>query len=276
MLIFSRYSWWVGAMVGFALLLTAASQVGALNPMQGVFLTVTAPFENLLTSIFRPVAGFLGDAGNINDIRDENRQLRLENEELRNQATALQLDSERLKELEAALKISQGATSQQFVAANIVHRDATPFVDVVSIDRGTNDGLKAGMVVVSSQNTLMGTVTDVFKDRAFVRLITDSRSKVAAEVLDTKSEGIIRGSANRTLTFEFAQPDIKVGDVIVTSALTGRYPAGLRIGAVTDVAGTPQDVTRRVTVEPGVRLGTATTVLVMTTFVPQNLGPAQP
>jgi hypothetical protein len=40
---------------------------------------------------------------------------------------------------------------------------------------------------------------------------------------------------------------------------------------VTEVAGTPQDISRRVTVEPGVRLSTARAVLVITSFVPQPI-----
>lgn len=271
MLIFSRYTWWVGAMLGSAVFLAAAGQVGVLHPVQGVFLVLTRPAEELLTSVFRPVAGFLSDAGSISDLREENRRLRLENEELRTQSISLQADAERVKQLEAALKISQGSTNEQYLAANIVHRDSSAFTDVVSIDRGTNSGVRVGMVVLSSQGSLMGTVTEVFSSRAFVRLITDSKSKVAAQVESSQADGIVKGAANRTLTFDLAQADIKVGDIIITSALTGRYPAGLPIGKVTDVSGTQQDLYRKVMLEPFVRLSTASTVLVQTSFTPQNL-----
>lgn len=252
MLIFSRYTWWVGAMLGLTVFLTAAGQVGVLHPVQGAFLVITRPAEELLTSIFRPIAGFLSDAGSISDLREENRRLRLENEELRTQSISLQTDAERVKQLEEALKISQGAANEQYLAANVVHRDSSAFTDVISIDRGSNSGVRVGMVVLSSQGSLMGTVTEVFGSRSFVRLITDSKSKVAAQV-------------------QASQADIKVGDIIVTSALTGRYPAGLPIGKVTEVSGTQQDLFRKVTLEPFVRLSTASTVLVQTSFIPQGL-----
>lgn len=271
MLIFSRYTWWVGAMLGLTVFLTAAGQVGVLHPVQGAFLVITRPAEELLTSIFRPIAGFLSDAGSISDLREENRRLRLENEELRTQSISLQTDAERVKQLEEALKISQGAANEQYLAANVVHRDSSAFTDVISIDRGSNSGVRVGMVVLSSQGSLMGTVTEVFGSRSFVRLITDSKSKVAAQVQASQADGIVKGAANRTLTFDLAQADIKVGDIIVTSALTGRYPAGLPIGKVTDVSGTQQDLFRKVTLEPFVRLSTASTVLVQTSFIPQGL-----
>lgn len=277
MLIFSRYTWWVALMLGFALFLTAASSLGALNPLQSLFLMASKPVESVLGGVFRPVAGVLGDAGDLDQIREENRRLRLENEELRNQAIDFQQDRERLAELEQALGIQQGSGSDKRLVANIVHRDSSPFTDVISIDKGTKDGVQAGMVVVSSQNSLMGTVTKALAETSFVRLITDSKSKVAAQVLDSHADGLVRGAANRTLTFEMGPKDVKVGDTIVTSALTGRYPAGLPIGKVTEVEGGAQDLSPKVTLEPYVRMSTARTVLVLTSFVPATgLGQQEP
>ena len=274
MVIFQRYTWWVAAMVGLAVLLTAASQVGVLSPFQGVFLTVTSPFERLLSGTFRPVASLLSGAGDTSSLQEENNRLRLQVESLQVQNVTLQQAADRVKDLEEALKLTEGRPDEVRVAANIVHRDASPFTDVVVIDRGTSSGVKVGQVVISAQGTLMGTVTKTTPDQAFVRLISDSKSKIASEDLQTKASGVIQGTANRGIAFELAQAEVKVGDNIVTSALTGRFPAGIPIGKVTEVTGTPQDLFRTVKVESLVRLATATTVLVITSFVPQDVGAA--
>ncbi len=271
MLIFSRYSWWVGAMVALALLLTAAGQTGLLDPFQSVFLDVTAPVSRGLTAVFRPIASFLSDAGSLNDLQDENRQLRIENEQLQNKLVSVQRDAERAKELEEALRITQQSSAETRVAASIVNRVSTPFDAVVSIDRGSSAGIGVAMVVLSSQGTLIGTVTKVFGDSAFVRLITDSRSKVNAQVQESKVDGIVKGTPGRGLAFDLAQAEIKAGDTIVTSGLGGNYPPGLPIGKVSEVSGTVQDLFRTVKVEPFVRLSTATTVLVLTSFTPERL-----
>jgi len=270
MVIFSRYTWWVAAMVGFALFLTIAGQVGVLSPFQGATLRVTAPVDGALTWFFEPVASFLSSAGNVDETRDENSRLRLENEELRNQLTGLQQYDDRVKELEAALNI-QGEAGQTKVAANIVHRSNLAFTATVSIDKGSSSGIKKGMVVVSAQGSLMGTVTDVFSDSAFVRLVTDTRSKVNAQAIDSNADGSVQGTADRGLILDKAQADIKVGDIVVTSGLGGNYPAGIPIGTVSEVSGTTQDIFRKVKVEPHVRIGTAKTVLVLTSFLPQRL-----
>src|SRR5262245_57242132 len=111
MLIFQRYQWWVATMIGFALFLALVGQVGALTPVQGVFLRVTSPFEGLLNTVFRPVASVLSNAGEIGDLRDENARLRLENEELRNQVGELEQNAEDIQGLREALELTQGDTS---------------------------------------------------------------------------------------------------------------------------------------------------------------------
>src|SRR6185436_14887310 len=100
MLIFQRYSWWVAAMVGLALMLALMSQVGALTPFQSLFLQATQPIERGINGIFRPVAGLLSGAGEISDLRAENNRLRLENEDLRNQVGTLQQNGQQIKDLQ--------------------------------------------------------------------------------------------------------------------------------------------------------------------------------
>lgn len=259
-------------MIGLALFLALAGQVGVLNPFQGVFLRVSAPFESVLNGVFRPVASVLANAGELGDLRGENNRLRVENEDLRNQVAELQQNAEDIKGLRDALSLTQGDATVKYVAADIVHRDASPFTDVVTINRGSGDGIEIGMVVVSTKGTLLGKVTKVTTTNSFVRLITDTQSTVSAEILGTGADGSVKGTPNRGLSFELAQGEIQVGDQIVTAGLGGGYPRGLPIGRVASVSGTSQDLYKKVTVEPGVRIGTAENVLVRTDFIPERLG----
>ncbi|WP_322796472.1 rod shape-determining protein MreC [Tepidiforma sp.] len=277
MLILNRYSWWAGVMVGLAILLGILGQVGVLGPVQGVFLRATAPLEALLNGVFRPVATILSNFSEIDELQDENARLRVENEDLRNQLAQRQQDAQRIRELEAALGLAQGDTSQQRLAANVVHRDSSPFTSVITIDRGSNDGVVKGMVVTSTQGSLMGTVTRVTPTRSFVRLITDTRSAVRATVLGAEgADGILRGNPGRTLTLDLAQGAIQVGDTLVTAGLGGSFPYGIPIGIVSAVEGSAQDLFPKVRVEPLTRLETATTVLVLLSFVPEALDTEAP
>jgi rod shape-determining protein MreC len=276
MLMFSRYTWWVGAMIALALLLAVMSQVGLMSPFQGLFLQVAAPFENALTAVFEPVASSLANLGNLNDLQNENAKLRVENEDLHNQITTLQQDAQEVNDLREALKITQSAGADTRVAASVVGRDSSPFTETVSIDKGGNAGIRVGMVVLSAQGSLVGTVTTVNPNTAFVRLITDTKSKVNAQILESKALGIVQGNPGRALTFDLSQADAKVGDTVITSGLGGNYPPDYAIGRVSDVSGTPQDLFRKVKVEPLVRVSTVSTVLVLTSFMPQRIGVGSP
>ena len=270
MVIFTRYTWWMGAMAGLALLLTLMGQAGVLGPVQGAYLTATEPLESFLTDTFRPVSGYLGDIGELDAIRDENRELRVENEALHNQLVELERDKERIAELEAALNISQSRPEESRLVASVVNREASPFTEVISIDKGSSDGISVGMVVLSAQGTLIGSITDVFNDRAFVRTVNDSRSRVLAEILETHVEGTVKGSANRRMEFDYAAGAVNVGETVVTSALSGRFPPGIPVARVSEVSGGPQDLFPTVKLESLVRISAATTVLVITSFVPEE------
>jgi len=270
MLIFQRYTWWLGAMLGLAVLMTAASQVGFLGPFQGAFVRVVAPLESGMHAIVTPVADVLSGAGNVREIQEENQRLRLQLEELQNEVVSLRQQAEQAEDLRQALGIIGDNSEQQFELASVVSRDASPFTDVVRIDKGSNDGIRSGMVVRSAQGSLVGTVVQVFATRSSVRLISDARSAVNAQILGSEIDGSVQGTPTRTIKLQLARGTINVGDQVVTSGVGDNYPRGLPIGTVKQVAGTPQDIFLDVTIEPHVRLSTLETVLIDTSFDPSR------
>ena len=100
------------------------------------------------------------------------------------------------------------------------------------------------MVVVTEGHSVVGTVTKLFDTYSWVTLITDPNSAVSAMVQESRAQGVVTGSYSRKLSIEFVAQGaaVKDGDVVITSAIGGLYPAGLVIGKVTDVGGTAQDL----------------------------------
>lgn len=272
MVVVARYRWWLASIAGLALLLTVASRVGALAPAQTAALWLTRPLQQGLAAIFAPVAAVLSDVGELRQLQEENQRLRVENEALRAQVAELQQSTGRLRELEEALGVIQAGGEQKLVATNVIARDASALTHVVVIDKGTAHGLREGMVVLSPQGSLVGKVTQVLPQRAFVRLIDDSRSVVAARVVETGIDGSLRGTIDRRLELRLARGEVAAGNTVVTSGLGGEFPPGLPIGTVVAVSGTAQDMFRSVRVEPLAQLAALQTLLVLTSFLPQPLG----
>jgi rod shape-determining protein MreC len=171
------------------------------------------------------------------------------------------------------LEVKSNLSNHQFLAATIIAREPSNLRQVAAINRGRADGIKQGMSVVTEGQTLVGTITKVEEDHAWVTMVTDVDSAVSSLVIESRAQGVVAGGYNRRLSMEFVGQDasVKEGDTVVTSGLGGTYPPGLVIGRVTGVAGSRQEIFRKVTVEPLASLARLENVLVITSFVPTRL-----
>jgi rod shape-determining protein MreC len=261
--------------MGAGFLLLALSGIGLLRPFEDASFVLLAPVEDGLRSLAQPLADTVSNYGDVHDLTQQNERLRIENERLNSENARLRSESTRNVELERLLEVKNSLADQTFVAASIVARDPSNLRQIIFLDRGRSDGLKTGMPVVTEGNTLVGTLTRVEDDHAWVTLVTDVDSAVSALVLESRAQGVVAGGYNRKLSMEFVGQDaaVKENDTVVTSGLGGTYPAGLVIGRVTGVGGQRQEIFRSVTVEPLASLSRLETVLVMTSFVPKRLTP---
>lgn len=161
--------------------------------------------------------------------------LRAENQELRERVARLEeymQESERLQ----ALVDAQEAYGFESLGARVIGRSSSEWERSITIDRGSDDGLKSGMPVMG-QAGLVGMVVSTTSETAKVRLIQDAQSGASAMVRSGNIEGIVRGSVEGVLYFEDMAADAMVneGDVVITSGIGGSYFKGLVIGTVTKV-----------------------------------------
>jgi rod shape-determining protein MreC len=256
--------------MGGGFLLLALSAFGLLRPVENASYTILSPLQEVLRSAAKPVADVVTNFGDIRDLTRQNEALRGENERLSAEISRLREESTRREQLERLLEVKQGLSDHEFVAATVVARDPSNLRHLVAIDRGRGDGVRVGMPVVTEAQTLVGTVTRVQGNHSWVTLVTDVDSAVSAVVAESRAQGVVAGSYSRRLSMDFVSQDaaVKEGDTVVTSGVGGTYPAGLVIGRVTGVAGSRQEVFRRVTVEPLASLSRLETLLVMVSFNP--------
>ncbi len=112
------------------------------------------------------------------------------------------------------------------------------------IDRGQQSGVYSGQPVVDSAG-LVGQIISVSRYSSRVLLITDASHSVPVQVNRNGLRFIARGAGqpNRlTLDNVPNNTDIREGDLLVTSGLTGRFPEGYPVARVNRIvrnAGTP-------------------------------------
>jgi len=210
----------------------------ALNPRNSQ--KVQAGVLNVLTPFFKAgssVTTFRDGLKTLEQLEKQNTELLTQNKELKAISQTLRdLEAENQK-LRAALEYRQRAAFK-LVPARIVTRDSATWWNTVTIDKGTADGVDIDMPAMTDEG-LVGKVTTVGEHIAVVVLIADENCKVAANVVGTREQGIVKGDRITSNTMPqlgmgFLSRDAKLtrGQQVVTSGVGGVYPAGIPIGVV--------------------------------------------
>lgn len=150
------------------------------------------------------------------------------------------------------------------LVARVIAVDATSWFRTVTIDRGSGDGLKEGMAVITDQG-VAGRIITCSSGSARVLLIVDTSSHISSLIERTRARGVCRGTGELlTLDYVPLTEDVQNGDILVTSGLGGGFPKGLVIGTVSAVARRGFDMFQTISIEPAVDFSRLEEVLVIT------------
>lgn len=291
---------WLATVGAVGLISIVLSEAHAIDPVQNLTLSVSAPAQNVLRNAASPVDDIYDGIADRGDLVRENEELRQQVETLEAQLAAQQDAEQRIQELEAALGVKQSRPEEQLLAVNVIAEEPSNLKRMVAIDRGIDDGLDEGMIVLSQSGSLIGTIARAYEDYAWVRLLTDSDSAVNAEVPATAPpaasattapeaspappagqtqlttvRGVAEGTLGSRLLLDLLPPEVTIepGSLVLTSGLGGNYPPGILIGSVSEVEQRPQSPFKRATLDPAADLGNLETALVLLSFTPARLTP---
>lgn len=218
-----------------ALALVIFGRIGALRPVTTVLDYATSPVRSLFRGLGSGISGL---GSNVSEIR----KLQADNARLQGKVSDLQQlvsqDSEIRHQndiLRSQLQIG-GATAGHLVAADVIGYQPDNFRQFLTISRGSNDGLKTGMAVVSG-GELVGTISDVAKTTSRVFLVTDPSFKTNGLDQTSRATGTVQGQLGTGLAMSMiAQGDtVTPGDTVITSGLGGDLPKGIIIGQIQSI-----------------------------------------
>jgi len=145
------------------------------------------------------------------------------------------------------------------VGARVVANDLRGDFRVITIDKGTDDGIGYNMPVMAGAG-LIGRVVDIAPDTSRVLLITDPNNVVDVLIQRSRARAMLVGVQSKTrlqptqylsrLDYLRRTSDIEDGDIVVTSGLDGLYPADIPIGVVQGVKETQSGVFKQAGVQP--------------------------
>ena len=161
------------------------------------------------------------------------------------------------------LKYKSGS-DREMILASVVGSDAVSWSKMITINKGSNDGLKKNMTVVSHEG-LVGHIIQTVPYYSKVLLITDVRSAVDALDQEKRTRGVVVGKGSDICEMKYIpqDADIRVGQSVISSGLGGVFPKGLLIGKVSKVEETNKGLFKNVVVTPSVKISFLEEVFVL-------------
>jgi rod shape-determining protein MreC len=147
---------------------------------------------------------------------------------------ALEAENRRIRQLLA----SSSALEEKVQITEIIATSQDPYRHQIVLNKGERDGVYKGQAVVDAYG-VVGQVVRVNPLQSVALLITDPRHGIPVEINRTGLQTIAigrTGGAGLSLPYLPGNADVKKGDLLVSSALGGRFPAGYPVGEIYELS----------------------------------------
>ena len=235
----------------------------ALNPVQKVIYSTNKRLESLIDFFLR-----------YEDVKKENEELLLENIELEAKLRSfdsLQEENERLKEM---FSIKNRQDQYDYLGTNVIGRTGGGIITSYIIDKGSDEGLQAGMAVMS-QEGIVGQVTETAATWSIVETLSSENISIHVTTVEDKmNSGILEGHIGSgqkqmaKISYLPIDSSIKEGDDVVTSGLGRFYPPDFFIGEVVRVEEDKGNLMKTAIVETAVNFNDTRMLFVI---LPKNM-----
>jgi rod shape-determining protein MreC len=204
-------------------------------------------------------------------LTEENRRLRRQNLLLKTRSqryAALEAENMRLRELlESSVELGD-----RVLAADVVAMELGAPTREILLNKGSRHAVYRGQPVIDGHG-VVGQVVHVNPISSTVLLITDTSHALPVHVVRSGVRAVATGSGSgNTLDLAYVAPnaDVKTGDLIVTSGMDGRFPAGYPVGEVVEVSLDPNEPFARIRAETRAKLSEVREVLLVWTTEPDQ------
>ena len=149
--------------------------------------------------------------------------------------------------------------------AEVLYNARDPYARKVVIDRGANQGVRAGSPVID-ESGVVGQVTRAYGPFSEVTLVTDKDQAIPVQVVRNGLRAVAFGSGSNgmlELRFMATNAEIQNGDRLVTSGIDGVYPAGLPVATVARIERDAAYAFARIVCQPAAGVESGRYVLVL-------------
>lgn len=223
---------------------------------------VTGIASTILSKPGQAVSSFVDSADNLLHTYEENQELKKQIEAVDEMQARISTLEEEKQALQAELELRNTLSDYDKITASVISRNPDNWLDMIQIDKGSEDGIEVDMSVMSG-NGMVGRVAEVSPTQAKVMLLTTPNqtvNRVSAEIQAEEGavHGIVNGYDREKGVFIMSEvkPDAKLkqGMQVVTSGLGGVSPSSLLIGTVEEIRMDQFGLFQEVTLKPASNL----------------------
>ena len=245
---------------------------GPLASLGRTALTLISPLQEVVSKVTHPIGNFFSTLVRLPTIRRENEDLKDRLAELESQVVTAATNEARLHELEGLLGVSQSlGPNVRTEGAQVISTGISNFEWTITINDGSNQGIKLDQPVVASGKRLVGHVVRVAPNSSIVQLIADPDSAVAGRLEVSRTTGLLTGQGDQDMQMGLVDTstDVQAGEQVVTAGYRvpggagSLYPPGILIGTVSHVVPDAAALEKFITVAPAVDFSSLDTVLVV-------------
>ncbi|HSP08143.1 MAG TPA: rod shape-determining protein MreC [Candidatus Dormibacteraeota bacterium] len=220
-----------------ALLLVAmVSQQSWAAGARGAAKSALAPFESGLTAAGAQLGRVTSVLGDMSVLHAQNQELLADDAALRRRVVELDAAARENAALRQALDFER-SLGRRMVAAQVVGLGPDGFSRTLEIDRGTSEGVQAGMIVATGAG-LLGRVSEAGPHSAIVQTLAAPQSRVNVFLSRSGLQGtVVGGPTALRMQIEHSIGVVASnGDWAITSGVGGGYPRGLVVGEIASVS----------------------------------------
>ena len=252
---------------GLAILSGATNQSIPSIVVQGI-LTPFRAGANALTKQSEQIYGYIF---NYESLVAENEALKKQISQMEDdarQADSYYRENQRLRD---ALALTQTREDFVLVDAYIIAWGTTDWNSTVTVSKGTNAGIEAGMCAITANGEVVGLVTEVGLNYAVIKTVLDSTLEISATIASSGYNGMVSGGytdGRKDLLWMDYLPSaavIRNNDQVVTSGSTV-YPRNLILGHIVDAGYDETGVAKYAVLDPAVDIGSLEQVFILTEY----------
>ncbi len=239
--------------------------------------TIMSPFQRAGSVVLSPVKNFFSDVTHLGRTRNQIEKLEAENANLKQKLINRKNADAQLKQLKNILDLA-GTAGYKIVNAKVIsHGSSQSFAQTITIDSGSNAGIKKNMTVLSEYG-IAGVVKDVYPSSALIQLASDPSFRIGARIAGSQQIGILSGRGNRSASLQLLDnsTSVKEGDVLLARGSIASRPfvPGVPLGYVTGVDNSAGAVAQTATVRYYTNFSTLGVVAVVLSGSGSNPGDA--